>query len=93
MKFDIINTIEHENGDVTWEFEHDDALKSLAKAHYNRKRYSNKLGLRLIIDGLHGFMKQCLLKGLNGKKLEAKKQELEEDYIRSLKINGLRGSK
>ena len=74
MLINLVKEKEHKNGDITFTFDIDEDLKKAVKLKYNKKRYSDKLGKKFIIESLH--------KGMI--------QELNKMFVDMKKLNGIK---
>lgn len=49
-------TIEHEDGSATFQFEINNNIKKIVKKYYKRKRFTEKLFERFVIEGLTNYL-------------------------------------
>ena len=64
MKFEIVGVIEHEDGSATYSCICDQAFKDFCKKIHGRKRFTEKLAQKVIMDALTSYMHSLIPKGM-----------------------------
>jgi len=58
MELAIRKIKENKNGSATYEVDYDKEVSNFIKDHYNRKRISDKLIEKFVIEGLENYLKK-----------------------------------
>ena len=74
MFINLVKEKEQKNGDIIFSFDIDNDLKQAVKLKYNKKRYSDKLGKKFIIEAIQTGMIQ----------------ELNKMFVKMKKLNGIK---
>ena len=81
MKMKLIKEKEYKDGSARYKFDVDKDFENGVKTFYGKKRYTENLGKRFILEALYQEMKRHLLR------------ELEENHKEALKLNNLKPQK
>ena len=62
MKIEILNIIENSDGSATLEIEYPVEFRNIVRNYYNRKRCTDKLIEKFIIEGLENYINKYEVK-------------------------------